>query len=174
MNEAPKTVIFSHGHISGPESMKIVELTPIAEEAGFQALAIDYRDLQDDPVARAERLIAAIAEQPLPPVLVGSSMGGWVSMHAAEAVAVAGLFLMAPALFLENRVPEGVAPESYKPQAERIAVVHGWHDDIIPWQNSLRFAETQRSALHLVDSDHRLESALPALKAIFRHFLATA
>jgi predicted alpha/beta hydrolase family esterase len=151
--------------------MKIAELTPIAEAAGFAVDAIDYRDVQDDPVARAERLIGKVREQDTPPILVGSSMGGWVSMHAAENVPVAGLFLMAPALFLEDRVPEGVVPESYTPQADHVAVVHGWFDDIIPWQHSLRFAEANQAALHLLDTDHRLESALPQLKAIFSRFI---
>jgi predicted alpha/beta hydrolase family esterase len=151
--------------------MKIVELEPVAREAGFETLAIDYRDLQDDPVARAERLIETVREQADPAILVGSSMGGWVSMHAAETVEVAGLFLMAPALFLEDRVPEGVVPESYTPKSRQVAVVHGWHDDIIPWQHSLRFAEANKAALHLLDSDHRLESALAQLKAVFNQFI---
>lgn len=171
MNDRTRTVIFSHGHLSSPQSMKIIELAPLAERAGFETMAIDYRDLQDDPVARAQRLIETVREQDTPPILVGSSMGGWVSMHAAEAVPVGGLFLMAPALFLEDRVPEGVVPESYTPLSSQVAVVHGWHDDIIPWQHSLRFAEANKAALHLLDSDHRLETALPQLKAVFRQFL---
>lgn len=151
--------------------MKIVELEPIARQAGFETLAIDYRDLQDEPVARAERLIDTVREQAGSVVLAGSSMGGWVSMHAAENVEVAGLFLMAPALYLEDRVPEGVVPERYTPKSKRVAVVHGWNDDIIPWQHSLRFAEASNAALHLLDSDHRLESALPELKAILQRFI---
>lgn len=173
MGEATTRVIFSHGHISGPGSMKIVELEPVAKACGFDTVAIDYRDLQDDPVERAERLIETVRGEAEPPVLVGSSMGGWVSMHAAEVVPVAGLFLMAPALFLEDRVPAGVVPESYTPQSDCIAVVHGWNDDIIPWQHSLRFAEATKAALHLLDSDHRLESALPTLRSIFERFLVS-
>lgn len=174
MSDRTKRVIFSHGHMSGPQSMKIVELEPVARAAGFDTLAIDYRDLQDDPVARAKRLIETVRGQEKPPILVGSSMGGWVCMHAAESVPVAGLFLMAPALFLEDRVPEGVVPEGYTPQTDQVTVVHGWHDDIIPWQHSLRFAQASKAALHLLDSDHRLESAIPSLKAIFSQFLASA
>ncbi len=164
-------VIFSHGHLSSPESLKILELTPLARQAGFETLAIDYRDLRDDPPGRAQRLIELVRGQAQPPILVGSSLGGWVSMHAAESAPVSGLFLMAPALFLEDRVPGGVVPERYRPQTARISVVHGWHDDIIPWQHSLRFAEASKACLHLLDSDHRLESALPDLKVIFQQFL---
>lgn len=171
MSQPTTTVIFSHGHLSGPQSLKIVELEPIARSAGFDTLAIDYRDQRDDPVARADRLIEVVRGQAVKPVLVGSSMGGWVAMHAAETVPVAGLFMMAPALFLEDRIPSGVVPASYAPRSNRLAVIHGWHDDTIPWQHSLRFAEANNAALHLLDSDHRLESALPELKAIFRQFI---
>ncbi|WP_181918361.1 MULTISPECIES: alpha/beta hydrolase [unclassified Wenzhouxiangella] len=171
MNEPTRTVIFSHGHLSSPQSLKIIELEPVAKETGFDTLAIDYRDLQDDPVARADRLVQTIRQQREKPILVGSSLGGWVSIRAAETLPVAGLFLMAPALFLEDRVPDGVVPESYEPHCDRITIVHGWHDDIIPWENSLRYAEASRASLHLLDSDHRLESALPELKSIFERFL---
>jgi len=174
MREKARRVIFSHGHTSSPDSLKIRELEPLARHAGFDTLAIDYRDLRDDPVGRAGRLIETIGENDAPPILVGSSMGGWVSMHAAEAVPVAGLFLMAPALFLEDRVAGGVVPESYTPKSDRIAVVHGWRDDVIPWRHSLRYAEADNAALHLLDSDHRLETALPILRSIFRQFLAMA
>ena len=173
MNERTKTVIFSHGHLSSPESMKIAELTPVARAAGFDTLAVDYRDLRDEPVARAKRLMEAIGQQPRPPVLVGSSMGGWVAMHAAESMSVAGLFLMAPALFFEDRTPGAIVPDSYSPRCRHIAIIHGWHDDIIPWQHSLRFARASTAALHLLDSDHRLESALRELKVIFQSFIGS-
>src|SRR5690625_7133618 len=91
------TVIFSHGHLSSPQSSKIQALAPMAEKAGFKTLAIDYRDLQDDPVGRTERLVAAIGELPSAPLLVGSSMGGWVSMTAAGTLPVIGLCRVAPA-----------------------------------------------------------------------------
>ncbi|WP_376696671.1 alpha/beta hydrolase [Wenzhouxiangella sp. EGI_FJ10305] len=171
MNDSTRKVIFSHGHLSSPQSLKIIELEPLAKENGFDTLAIDYRDLQDDPVARADRLVETIRQLREEPILVGSSLGGWVSMHAAETVPVAGLFLMAPALYLEDRVPEGVVPESYTPRCDHVTVVHGWYDDIIPWQHSLRFAEAANANLHLLDSDHRLESALPQLKAVFTQFI---
>lgn len=143
----------------------------MAEKAGFKTLAIDYRDLQDDPVGRAERLVETIGEHPSAPILVGSSMGGWVSMSAAEKLPVAGLFLMAPALFLENTKYGGTVPDSYRPKCPLVSIVHGWNDDIIPWQNSLKHASASRAALHLVDSDHRLQNALADIKNVFSRFI---
>lgn len=169
-----RTVIFSHGHLSSPDSRKIRELAPIARDRGHATEAIDYRDLQDEPVARVDRLIDSIEKLEVPPILVGSSLGGYVSMAAAERVAVNSLFLMAPALYLEDKIPGGKMPERYVPRCRHVAIVHGWNDEVIPWQNSLRFAETSRAELHLLDTDHRLESAADDIRSLFARFLESA
>lgn len=165
------TVVFSHGSQSSPASRKIVELAPVAERLGFETEAIDYRDLRDDAVARRDRLIVRIDDLEGPVVLVGSSLGGWVSMAAAEQREVAGLWLMAPALFLENRVEGGVIPKRYAPRTKHALAIHGWDDDIIPWRNSLRFAEDFGAALHLVDDGHRLEHSIATMHRLFDDFL---
>lgn len=177
MSEASSSaniVIFSHGHESSPDAAKIRALRPVAEAAGFVTEAIDYRDLRDDPVGRRNRLVRRLGSVDATVVLVGSSLGGWVSMAAAERCPVAGLWLMAPALFLEDRVPGGMVPDTYRPKADHVALVHGWRDEVIPWGNSLRFASASRAELHLLDADHRLESAIPRLQGLMADFLAGA
>jgi pimeloyl-ACP methyl ester carboxylesterase len=157
------TVVFSHGHLSSPESRKIVELAPVVEAAGFAVEAIDYRDLRDDPVGRVHRLVAHLQQLERPAVLVGSSMGGYVSMAAAERIDVAGLFLMAPALFLEHYVDGGVVPDTYDPRTDQVSIVHGWRDEVIPWEHSLRFAQHSQASLHLLDADHSLHDCLAVI-----------
>ena len=168
--EKPR-VIFSHGHESSPQSRKIQVLRPIAEHAGFAVEAIDYTDLRDEPVARRDRLIARLDQIEGPVVLAGSSLGGWVSMAAAEQKRVAGLWLMAPALFMEDRVEDGEIPAAYAPKTGHIMVVHGWQDDIIPWRNSLKFAEAYGATLQLVSDGHRLENSLITMERLFDEFL---
>ena len=128
-------VIFSHGLDSGPRANKIVALRPVADAAGWATEAVDDRDVNDDPVARIDRLVARIEGDDRPTVLVGSSMGGFVSVMAAERVKVAGLFVMAPALYLEHRHPGATTRDRDTPKTDRVHVVHGWRDDIIPWQH---------------------------------------
>lgn len=164
-------VIFSHGHQSSPESHKIQMLTPIVVELGFDVEAIDNSDLQDDPHGRVERLSERIGELAEPPILVGSSLGGMISMAAAERHPVSGLFLMAPALYMEDRIPGGTVPETYQPKCEHVMVVHGWRDDTCPWESSFRFARDTRASLHLVDADHKLEGTLPIIGQLLREFL---
>ena len=171
MTRTGGTVVFNHGHDSGPDSPKIRLLRPIAEGRGYHCEIIDYRDLRDEPVARAERLERHVKELGGRVVLVGSSMGGYVAMAAAEQHRVAGLFLIAPALYLEHMVAGGVTRERYEPRCDHVALIHGWRDEVIPWENSLRFASDARATLHLVDSNHRLKDAMGSVSAAFGHFL---
>lgn len=165
-------LIFSHGHLSSPHSEKIQALAPLAHAQGFKTLAIDYRGLRDDPAGRVERLCAELARLEQPAVLVGSSMGGYVSVAAACRMRVAGLFLLAPALYLNDRYPDAeLIAQDYPVQSGPISIIHGWHDEIIPWQNALRFAETRAASLHLLDTDHAMHSAMTAISDCFETFL---
>jgi hypothetical protein len=50
-------------------------------------------------------------------------------------------------------------------------VVHGWSDDIVPVENSIRWAREHRAALHILDSDHRLQDQLTTIDVLLRFFL---
>ena len=51
------------------------------------------------------------------------------------------------------------------------AVVHGWRDDVVPYEHSVRFAKEYGAALHLLDSDHRLHNQLRVIRYLFEYFL---
>lgn len=158
-------ILFSHGKESGPWGSKIKHLAAIAERLGAQVLSPDYRD-QADPDARVARLV----DLPLPPhdrlVLVGSSMGGYVSTVASQKLKPAGIFLMAPAFYTL-----GYAVQDLVPKADKVCVVFGWQDEVIPVEHGIRFAQAHRAELHVLDSDHRLNSVLPEVGVLFEHFL---
>ncbi len=158
-------VVFAHGKESGPWGSKIKHLASIAERHGVVVMSPDYSDLQD-PDARVERLLSL----PLPEhdrlVLVGSSMGGYLATVASQTLKPAGLFLMAPAFYIEGyRVQTPVSG------ADATCVVFGWRDELIPVENAIRFAQAERAALHLIDGDHRLNAVLPEVGALFERFL---
>lgn len=165
INPSSSLVVFSHGKESGPWGSKIRALATIATSKGFSVESVNYADLVD-PELRVERLQAT----PLPPhgrlILVGSSMGGYVSTVCSEALKPTGLFLMAPALYLP-----GYRTQDPSPCAGRTSVVHGWNDDVVPVEHSIRFARRYRAALHILDADHRLNSTLASLCMIFSNFL---
>ena len=164
-------VVFSHGTESGPFGSKIQRLMTVAEEMGLRTTSIDYRDCStaDERVAMLKEHLNQLDVPLRQVVLVGSSMGGYVSMVAANEQSVAGLFLMAPALWMESG---DYTIQTYIPKAAHIEIVHGMLDDTVPYENSIRFArEHDGTILHLVQDDHRLKASHEFLAYQFRRFL---
>jgi pimeloyl-ACP methyl ester carboxylesterase len=159
------TVVFSHGKESGPWGRKIIAMAALVRDMGLAVESVDYRGI-DDPGARVEKLIAVAAPIPPPLVLVGSSMGGHVSAAAVLRLQPRGVFLLAPAFYMAGF-------EAYTPQQVSCptAIVHGWHDAIVPVENSIRWAREHQAALHLLNSDHRLEDQIEAICALLKAFL---
>ena len=159
-------VIFSHGKESGPWGTKIKHLARIAKECGCDVNSIDYQGI-DDPDVRVKKLIEFSNSQKDDYILVGSSMGGYVSIIAASQLKAKGVFLMAPALYMP-----GYENKAYALTQANVSVVHGWNDEIIPWKHSLRFADKNHSAYHLLKSDHRLINVLDDIGNLFQAYLA--
>ncbi|MBN2332456.1 MAG: alpha/beta fold hydrolase [Deltaproteobacteria bacterium] len=160
-------VCFSHGKESGPWGIKIRQLAAIARLAGFEVESIDYRGL-DDPDVRVEKLLEQRStEDDALLVLAGSSMGGYVAAVAAETLKPAGLFLMAPAI----AIPGFGRNQDPVPAAGQTAIIHGWHDEIIPPALIIDYAGRHALPLHLLDDSHRLVTVLPAVEQQFALFL---
>lgn len=158
-------VVFAHGKESGPWGTKIRHLAAIAEGQGAHVLSPDYSDLPDAD-ARVQRLLALELPAHERLVLVGSSMGGYVSTVASATLVPAGLFLMAPAFYM----PAGAVREP-RSAAARTCVVSGWGDEVIPVEHSIRFAAAHKAELHVLDADHRLEGVLEEVGVLFDNFL---
>ena len=159
------TVLFSHGKESGPWGAKITAMAAVVRDLGGLAESVDYRGM-DEPAARVVKLVEAAAVVSGPVVLVGSSLGGHVAGAAAGKIKPRGVFLLAPAFYMPGF-------EAYTPQEVPcpIAIVHGWHDDIVPVANSVRWAQEHSAALHVLDSDHRLEDQIDAICRLLGAFL---
>jgi pimeloyl-ACP methyl ester carboxylesterase len=165
LSRTVNTVVFSHGKESGPWGAKITAMAAAVRDLGCAVESVDYRGM-DDPAQRVEKLLAVGREFPGPLVLVGSSMGGHVSAAAAGSLKPAALFLLAPAFHMPGF-------EQYTPQdvTAPTAIVHGWHDDVVPVANSIRWAREHRATLHILDSNHRLEDQIDAICVLLRNFL---
>lgn len=159
-------IYFSHGKESSPNSTKIQRLSTIAEQHSFVPIRVDYTDSQD-PVVRANKLRALLKSETQPFLLVGSSMGGYVSMIcASEFSHCQGVFLLAPALFMPHYSDYG-----YAPVTDNIVIVHGSNDEIVPVTGSEAFAEQHANTLHIVEDGHRLIETLPQTEQWFDDFL---
>lgn len=159
-------VYFAHGKESGPWGSKIIRLANIAKQHGYSVDSIDYSDLAD-PELRVDRLISTLEKEEEGCLLVGSSMGGYVSLVASEQVDVQGIFLLAPALFME-----GYKKQIYTHNTH-IEIIHGWSDDIIPAEHSIKYAKNSDCSLHLISGDHRLNSSITVVERLFTQFLTS-
>ncbi len=161
------TVIFSHGQESGPWGTKIQAMAELVKSIGCSADSIDYQGIAD-PTDRVSKLIAECADIDDSLVLVGSSMGGHVATAAAAELNAAALFVLAPAYFMPGY--EELTPT---PPEIPIAIVHGWDDDVVPVENSIRFAAACNAALHILDGDHRLTENIDEINYYLKRFIET-
>jgi len=158
-------VYFNHGKESGPWGDKIQRLAEVARGRGLAVESLDYTGMMD-PSARVQKLLDSDARTTRPLVLVGSSMGSYVAAVASASLGPVGLFLLAPAFY----IPDFPIQEPI-PHADAVTLVHGWNDELIPFDHSVRYAAKFKATLHLVDSDHRLSSQLPLIASLFDIFL---
>jgi len=50
-------------------------------------------------------------------------------------------------------------------------IVHGWHDDVVPVENSIRYARECSASLLLVDGDHRLTDNIESINDYLEQFV---
>jgi pimeloyl-ACP methyl ester carboxylesterase len=158
-------VYFSHGQESGPWGTKIRSMAETVRSLGCRAESVDYQGIAD-PTERVVRLLEECRQVREPLILVGSSMGGHVATAAAAETGAVGLFVLAPAYYMEGF--EELTPP---PPAIPIVIVHGWRDDVVPVANSIRYAGNCMATLHVVNGDHRLTSNLDEINCYLRQFV---
>ena len=161
-------IVFSHGRESGPWGFKIKRLAEIATRQGCSVDSIDYTDLMD-PDLRVERLLTVLEKEVDDFVLVGSSMGAYVALVASEIVMAKAVFLMAPAIYMP-----GFKKQQHHSKSAHIEIVHGWSDDVIPAENSIKYAQQADCTLHLISGDHALNDVIETVENIFVQFLVRA
>ena len=160
-----RLVIFSHGQDGEPWGAKIVAMAEAARARNYRAESVDYRNIAD-PAMRVEKLLAFCKGMTAAPILVGSSLGGHVATAASQHVGARGLFLLAPAFYMP-----GYEQHTPKPARCPMAIVHGWRDDVVPIDNSVRYAREYRATLHAIDADHRMTSSIDAIVRYLGFFL---
>ena len=165
-------VILSHGSNSSPEATKVSALAALAESLGWSTQRPDYRD--DDArghgasvAPRIARLRATIEALDTPPLLVGSSMGAFVSALVSLDVPVAGLLLLAtPAT-----IP-GCTHELDMRRPVPTMLIHGWRDTVCPLSALQPQVARHRLPLLVLDDDHRLGASAAPIAAQLRLLLA--
>lgn len=167
-NVTDYSLYWCHGSLGQPWGAKSKALSHIAEQAGLTMIAPDFRKTEA-PDERVAMLAELLAESDKPAIIAGSSMGGYVAAAATARADVRGLFLLAPAFYFP-----GYAVHVFSSLPPAVTVVHGWTDDVVPVDNSIRFARTHRADLHVVADGHRLQKSIDPLCLLFASFLEAA
>jgi len=158
-------IVFSHGQESGPWGTKIKIMASLASSLDCDVSSIDYQGIKE-PQDRVAKLIKECSDIPEPICLVGSSMGGFVATAAAYDVKAIGLFVLAPAYFIQ-----GFDHSLIKSIDIPMEIVHGWNDNIVPVENSIRYAQSQHAKLHILDGDHGLTDNIQEINNYFKTFI---
>ncbi len=164
-------VIFSHGKESGPKASKIQAMQKVVMELGFKGYSLDYQGM-DSVEGRQNKLNQFMQTIGRPVILVGSSMGAYVSLAAASNntnVKVTGLFLLAPAVGFEGYETDKLNISF--PQQTKI--IHGWFDEIVPVNNVIDFAKKNSLNLQLVNDEHRLADSISLICRSFKSLLVS-
>lgn len=167
----PGHVILSHGSDSGPEATKVSALARVAEALGWITHRPDYRE--EDVLGyagcvppRIARLVVAMQDAPRPRVLVGSSMGAFVSGLASLRAPCDGLLLIALPIVIPG------CPERFDAaRGVPAMLVHGYRDELCPVEAALAFARERGMPALLLDDDHRLANHVGLLERQFGLFL---
>jgi alpha/beta superfamily hydrolase len=157
-------IIFSHGLDGTQWGTKIVAMAEVARRYELQIDSVDYASL--DTAARVQRLLEVCRQRSGDLILVGSSLGAHVATTVSTQVATRGLYLLAPAFFMP-----GFEQYTPKPADCPVSIVHGWKDDVVPVENSIRFARQYRCTLHVLNSDHRLHDSVDQVCELLNDFL---
>jgi len=162
----PNVVYFAHGKDSGPWGSKIQLLAKLAEAQGLAVESPDYQDLETGQ-DRLEKLNHLLAQDTRSPILVGSSMGGWVSAQMAASQPCEGLFLMAPAFEMPDHESAPL------PNEQGAWIIHGSDDDVVPIEQSQQRIRRGKDTLLNVPDGHRLARSHLVLAHFFQAFLAS-
>ncbi len=164
-------IILSHGSDSGPDATKVSVLAALAETLGWRTQRPDYR--ADDArgyagsvAPRIARLRATVEALDAPPLLVGSSMGAFVSGLVSLDVPVAGLLLLAT----PSAIPGQVRAFDLRHDVPTL-LIHGWRDETCPLAGTHAFAAQRHLPLLVLDDDHRLGASMDAIAGQFRLLL---
>jgi pimeloyl-ACP methyl ester carboxylesterase len=157
-------ILFSHGLEGSQWGTKIMAMAEVARRYQLQVDSIDYSKLET--AARVQRLLEVCRQLSGEVILVGSSLGAHVATAVSSQVATRGLYLLAPAFFMPGF-------EQYTPEPAHcpVTIVHGWNDDVVPVDNSIRFARQHHCTLHVIDGDHRLHDNIDEVCELLDRFL---
>jgi hypothetical protein len=191
MQNSIVTVVYSHGRFGSPwYGFKIEALRPVALKMGANIISVRYPE-EMSITEMEQKLLNTIKDDVNVPgdlVFLSSSRGAYISTRVSQEIAdyyanesvridddkvlprrhVLGQFLIAPAFYIK---PDYYPDQNPTPTNFKTTIVHGFDDDVINSENSIKFAKRFKAQLHLIEGGHRLNSQRDRLCLLFESFL---
>ena len=168
---------YIHGYQSSPNGDKALIL-----KKNLQVIPVPYRDVPPEELVISQclsRISQAITNDDYV-VLIGSSLGGFLAAAIALThLNVKQLILLNPAIIPPETdlttiqgMPQRILKEMVTPAlfteklAAQITILRGTHDDVVPDEWVVRFAQAQHATIRLFDDNHRFSKNLSRLSEI--------
>jgi len=147
-----KFIVCSHGLYSNKESDKYLQIAKMAEERGISCVRFDFRGCGEsggifsssveERVKDLHKVMKFLRKRfhKAKFSLLGSSMGGMVSIRYASMEDVASVITLASPYEMEiEGKRESIAQDVEK--CSRILIMHGRRDDVVPVEHAIRIYE---------------------------------
>jgi len=172
---------YIHGYLSGPDGSKGALLK---EKLGV--IPLKYRDCEPEDLVIANCLseIKKKISYDKHPILIGSSLGGFLAANTALDNNVSTLILLNPAVIppdvditqIED-MPQRILGDMQEERLfsekinSKIVIFVGTNDEVVPNRWSIDFAKVQEAEIHFFHDDHRFSSNLNKFPEIIRSIL---
>ena len=173
---------YVHGYLSSPDSTKGNILN---NELGV--IPIKYRDCKPEDLVISDCIseINNYIKDDENPVLIGSSLGGFLSSKVAlNNPKIKKLVLFNPAIIPKDYdvakilgMPQSILQDMVEPNfftnkiSADILILIGTRDDVVPNSWVKNFAEVQNAKIISLDDDHSLSKSIHSLPSIVEEFL---
>ena len=191
MNNPIITAVYSHGRFGSPwYGFKIEALRLVALKNGINMISVRYPE--EMPVVKMEQKLRSTVKDdvnvPGDLIFLSSSRGAYLSTRVSQEIVdyyatesvrmdddkvlprrhVLGQFLIGPAFYIK---PDYYIDQNPTPANIKTTIVHGFDDDVISCENSIKFSKLHKCQLYLIEGGHRLNSQRDRLCILFESFL---
>ena len=174
-------MFYIHGYLSSPDGAKGSLL-----KSSLDIKPIKYRDCEPEDLVISSCIdeIKKELKNISNPILIGSSLGGFLAVKTALTEDISTLILLNPAIMPtdvditkiddmpSSILKDMIYPDLFQKRIQaRIIIFIGTKDTVVPNRWGIEFAKAQEAEVHFLDDDHRLSKNLENLPEMIKKVL---
>ena len=149
----------------------------ISKHCGFRVACMDYTGIFT-PKQKVQHLVNECKRLKMNEkenvILVGSSIGAYVSLHASSIIRPKGMFLMSPVLKIQDNDINNINDNQHKPfttEMGNIEIIQGWNDTTVDKVIVMNYCRRHWIPRHLFWDERDLKKSLKVTSVLFERFL---